>query len=38
MQIDVVNIEGQKVGQMDISDEVFATTVKEPLLWEAVKA
>ena len=38
MQIDVVNIEGQKVGQMDISDEVFATRVKEPLLWEAVKA
>jgi large subunit ribosomal protein L4 len=38
MQIDVVNLEGQKVGQMDLSDEVFATTVKEPLLWEAVKA
>src|SRR6202142_20203 len=38
MQIDVVNIEGQKVGQMDIADEVFATKVKEPLLWEAVKA
>ena len=38
MQIDVINIEGQKVGQMDISDEVFATKVKEPLLWEAVKA
>ena len=32
MQIDVVNIEGQKVGQMDIADEVFAATVKEPLL------
>jgi large subunit ribosomal protein L4 len=38
MQIDVVNIEGQRVGQMDIADEVFATKVKEPLLWEAVKA
>jgi large subunit ribosomal protein L4 len=38
MQIDVVNIDGQKVGQMDIADEVFATKVKEPLLWEAVKA
>jgi large subunit ribosomal protein L4 len=38
MQIDVINIEGQKVGQMDIADEVFATKVKEPLLWEAVKA
>jgi large subunit ribosomal protein L4 len=38
MQIDVVNVEGQKVGQMDVADEVFATTVKESLLWEAVKA
>jgi len=38
MQIDVVNTEGQKVGQMDIADEVFATKVREPLLWEAVKA
>ena len=38
MQIDVVDIEGKKVGQMDLSDEVFAAQVKEPLLWEAVKA
>jgi large subunit ribosomal protein L4 len=38
MQIDVINIEGQKVGQMDIADAVFATKVKEALLWEAVKA
>ena len=38
MQIDVVNLEGQKVGQIDVADEVFATKVKEPLLWEAVKA
>ena len=38
MQIDVVNLEGQKVGQMDVADEVFATKVKESLLWEAVKA
>jgi large subunit ribosomal protein L4 len=38
MQIDVVNLEGEKVGQMDVADEVFATTVKESLLWEAVKA
>jgi large subunit ribosomal protein L4 len=38
MQIDVVNLEGQKVGQVDLSDEVFATKVKEQLLWEAVKA
>lgn len=38
MQIDVVDIEGKKVGQIDLSDEVFATKVKETLLWEAVKA
>jgi len=38
MQIDVVNIEGQKVGQMDVADAVFATKVKDSLLWEAVKA
>jgi large subunit ribosomal protein L4 len=38
MQIDVVDIEGRKVGQMEIADEVFATKVKEPLLWESVKA
>lgn len=38
MQIDVVNLEGQKVGQIDVADEVFATRVKDSLLWEAVKA
>jgi large subunit ribosomal protein L4 len=38
MQIDVVNIAGEKVGQMDVADEVFAVEVKESLLWEAVKA
>jgi large subunit ribosomal protein L4 len=38
MQIDVVNTEGHKVGRMDLADEVFAAEVKEPLLWEAVKA
>jgi large subunit ribosomal protein L4 len=38
MQIDVVNIEGKKVGQMDLADAVFGTPVKEYLLWEVVKA
>jgi large subunit ribosomal protein L4 len=38
MQIDVVDIQGQKVGQMNLADEVFAAEVKEALLWEAVKA
>ena len=38
MQVDVVNIEGQKVGQIDLADAVFGTVVKEHLLWEVVKA
>ena len=38
MQVDVVNIEGKKVGQIDLSDAVFGTAVKEHLLWEVVKA
>jgi large subunit ribosomal protein L4 len=38
MQIDVVNLEGEKVGQMDVADEVFAAKVRESLLWEVVKA
>jgi large subunit ribosomal protein L4 len=38
MQIDVVNIEGKKVGNIELADAVFATEVKEHLLWEVVKA
>jgi large subunit ribosomal protein L4 len=38
MQVDVVNIEGKKVGQIDLADAVFGTPVKEHLLWEVVKA
>jgi large subunit ribosomal protein L4 len=38
MQIDVVNMEGQKVGQMELADDVFGAKVKEHLLWEVVKA
>jgi large subunit ribosomal protein L4 len=38
MQIDIVNIEGKKVGQVDLADAVFGTKVKEYLLWEVVKA
>jgi len=37
MQIDIVNIEGKKVGQADLADAVFGTKVKEYLLWEVVK-
>ena len=38
MQIDIVNIEGKKVGQADLSDAVFGAKVKDYLLWELVKA
>jgi large subunit ribosomal protein L4 len=38
MQIDVVNMEGEKVGQMELADEVFGCKVREHLLWESVKA
>jgi len=38
MQIDVVNMEGQKVGQMDLAEAVFGCKVREHLLWEMVKA
>jgi large subunit ribosomal protein L4 len=38
MQVDVVNIEGKKVGEIDLADAVFASPVKEHLLWEVVKA
>jgi large subunit ribosomal protein L4 len=38
MQIDIVNIEGKKVGLADLDDAVFGTKVKDYLLWELVKA
>jgi large subunit ribosomal protein L4 len=38
MQIDIVNIEGKKVGSIDLADSVFGAEVKEHLLWEVVKA
>jgi len=38
MQIDIVNIEGQKVGALELADDVFGAKVKEYLLWELVKA
>src|SRR6201996_7889386 len=34
--IDVLNLGGEKVGTLDLADEVFAA-VNEDLLWEAVK-
>jgi large subunit ribosomal protein L4 len=38
MQIDIVNIDGKKVGSVDLDDAVFGTKVKDYLLWELVKA
>jgi large subunit ribosomal protein L4 len=38
MQIDIVNVEGKKVGQADLADAVFGAKVKDYLLWEVVKA
>src|ERR1019366_7181561 len=34
--IDVVNLDGEKVGSLELADEVFGA-VNEDLLWEAVK-
>src|SRR5437763_11017474 len=34
--IDVLNLEGKKVGKLELADEVFGA-VNEDLLWEAVK-
>ena len=37
-QIDVVNLGGQKVGSLELADEIFAADqINEGLLWEAVK-
>jgi large subunit ribosomal protein L4 len=35
--VDVVNLENQVVGQVDLADEVFAAPVNEALLYEAVR-
>src|SRR5512142_2492760 len=36
--LDVINQSGEKVGSIELSDAVFATPVKEHLLWEMVVA
>jgi len=37
-QIDVVDLAGQKVGSLELADEIFAADqINEALLWEAVK-
>jgi large subunit ribosomal protein L4 len=36
MTLDIVNIENQKVGAVDLRDEVFGGRVKTDLIWESV--
>lgn len=36
--VDVKDIQGDKVGQLELSDEVFGAPVKEHLFWEVVRA
>ena len=38
MQIDVENIQREKVGTIDLPDEIFMAEVSPALLWEQVKA
>jgi large subunit ribosomal protein L4 len=36
-KVDVINLEGEKVGSIDLPDEVFSAPVKQHLVWEAVR-
>ena len=36
-KVDVIDLNNQKVGEVELSDEVFAAEVKESLLYEAVR-
>ena len=36
-KLNVIDLEGTPVGEIDVADEVFAAEVKEHLLWEAVR-
>ena len=38
MKITVFNLKRESVGELELSDDVFGTEVKEPLLYEVVKA
>ena len=37
MQLDVVNTSNQKVGALDLRDEVFGNRVRTDLIWDAVR-
>ncbi len=36
-KIDVINLKGEKVGSVDLPDEVFSAPVKQHLVWEYVR-
>jgi len=38
MQLDVHNIDNEKVGAVDLPDEIFAVPVRKALLWEIVQS
>ncbi|MEK6606680.1 MAG: 50S ribosomal protein L4 [Myxococcota bacterium] len=38
MNFDILDLEGKKVGSIDLSDAVFGAPVREHLLWEVVRA
>ncbi len=38
MELDVINIEGKKVGSVTLPDDVFGVEVNQALLWEMVKS
>ena len=36
MKIDIVNTKKEKVGSVDLKDEIFGGVIKTDLIWEAV--
>jgi large subunit ribosomal protein L4 len=36
-KLEVINLKGEKVGSVDVPDEVFSCEVKQHLVWEAVR-
>ena len=37
-KLNVIDLSGSNVGELDVADEVFAAEVKEHLLWEVVRS
>ncbi|MBN1959515.1 MAG: 50S ribosomal protein L4 [Deltaproteobacteria bacterium] len=38
MQVDVLNIEKQKVGSIELPDDIFAVEISDAVVWEQIKA